>query len=125
MRFDLDQTNDTLNVIQAYEAGQLKINNQCYQKSCIVSPNLVIPSWEPLALTEFKEEHWQPILDLKPEIIILGLGEQQYFLAPSLLKPVYEGNIGIEMMTYKAACYTYNVLVSEGRHVVAGFILST
>ncbi|MBT8128478.1 MAG: hypothetical protein KJP10_00715, partial [Gammaproteobacteria bacterium] len=34
-------------------------------------------------------------------------------------------NIGVEIMDSAAACRTYNILLGEGRKVVAGIILDT
>jgi uncharacterized protein len=71
---------------------------------------------EPAALTK---EHVQSLIDLHPEVILLGTGASQIFPAPQLLAPLYPLRIGIEVMTTDAACRTFNVLVSEGRAVLA------
>ena len=59
----------------------------------------------------------------KPDILLLGTGEKQQFLAPRLMKPVAEAGTGLEVMDTAAACRTYNVLMAEDRHVVAALIV--
>ena len=39
-----------------------------------------------------------------------------------MLRPLIERRIGFETMDTAAACRTYNVLLSEGRNVVAGLL---
>ena len=44
------------------------------------------------------------------------------FAAANLLRPLIERRIGVETMDIAAACRTYNVLLSEGRTVVAALL---
>jgi uncharacterized protein len=41
-----------------------------------------------------------------------------------LLKPLIDARIGIETMDTAAACRTYNVLLAEGRSVVAALLFA-
>jgi uncharacterized protein len=41
-----------------------------------------------------------------------------------LLRPLIDAGIGVETMDTAAACRTYNVLLAEGRSVVAGLLFS-
>ncbi len=67
--------------------------------------------------------HFQQLLALKPEVILLGTGEVHLFPEPALLAPLYPARIGLEVMTTDAACRTFNVLVSEGRSVLAALFV--
>ncbi|MCX7123256.1 MAG: MTH938/NDUFAF3 family protein [Gammaproteobacteria bacterium] len=67
--------------------------------------------------------HIEQLAAFKPEVILLGTGEIQIFPAPSLLASLYPARIGIEMMTTDAACRTFNILISEGRNVLAALFV--
>ena len=43
----------------------------------------------------------------------------QQFPHPSLLRPLIDAGIGVEVMDTLAAARTYNILVAEGRSVAA------
>jgi uncharacterized protein len=55
--------------------------------------------------------------------VLIGTGEQQRFPHASLLAAFFARRIGVEVMDTRAACRTYNVLVSEGRSVAAALML--
>lgn len=60
---------------------------------------------------------------LQPELVIVGTGKKQVFLNPKILQPLIKAKIGFEMMDSQAACRTYNILMGEGRKVLAAIIL--
>jgi uncharacterized protein len=62
------------------------------------------------------------LLNLSPELVLLGTGTRQRFPHPRLTRALTEARIGIEVMNTAAACRTYNILMSEGRRVVAAFL---
>lgn len=55
---------------------------------------------------------------------ILGTGNALRFPRPELQRPLIERQKGLEVMDFRAACRTYNVLVSEGRKVAAALLFS-
>ena len=63
------------------------------------------------------------ILELQPEVAILGTGRRQQFPDKAVLLPLLREGIGVEVMDNSAAGRTYNLLAAEGRKVVAAFIL--
>lgn len=60
---------------------------------------------------------------LDAEIIIIGTGRRQRFPSPTALRPIIEARLGFEVMDTRAACRTYNVLLSEGRRVGALLVI--
>jgi uncharacterized protein len=60
---------------------------------------------------------------LKPEVVLVGTGSRQEFLAPGFAAPFLLAGIGVEAMSTGAACRTFNVLVSERRRVAALLII--
>jgi uncharacterized protein len=45
------------------------------------------------------------------------------FPPPSLTRALVEANIGLEVMDTGAACRTYNILMGDGRRVVAALLM--
>jgi len=66
--------------------------------------------------------HFAQIAELQPELVIFGSGARIRFPSPALLRPLIDRRIGIETMDTAAACRTYNVLLAEGRSVVAALL---
>lgn len=99
------------------------VNELRLERSFIVSPDRLVEDWpvrEPGALGLAELE---PLLALDPELIVLGCGAVQAFPPPQAMAACLSRGIGLESMVNPAAARTYNVLASEGRRVVAGFIL--
>jgi uncharacterized protein len=67
--------------------------------------------------------HFAQMVDLKPELILIGTGNKQRFPSPELLKTLISAKIGFEIMDSQAACRTYNILVGEGRQVLLALIV--
>ena len=62
---------------------------------------------------------------MKPELVLFGSGTRLRFPHPSLVRPLIERRIGVETMDSAAACRTYNVLLGEGRAVIAALLFET
>ena len=110
-----------LNAITAYGEGFIAVNGERHSGSLIVLPERVLP-WDPTGFESMTEAHVAAIAALAPEVVLLGPGARQRFPHPSLLRPLADARIGVEVMDTHAACRTYNILVSEGRKVAAALI---
>ena len=110
-------------LIQLYEAGRIVINGRDFQDSLIVAPERLIPGWRPRAVAELTSEDFTPVVELGPQILILGTGPTQIFPAPGVLIQAYQRGMGLEIMDTGAACRTYNILMAEGRRVAAALIM--
>lgn len=59
-------------------------------------------------------------LPTKPEILLLGTGKSQQFIAPNVRAALkVTDNMVLDSMDSGAACRTFNLLLSEGRSVAA------
>lgn len=87
--------------------------------SCLLSAGQLITDWPPQQLAELAPDHLQAIRELKPELLLLGSGGQMRFPSKEQLAALIKMGIGYEVMDTAAACRTYNLLVAEGRRVVA------
>lgn len=57
-----------------------------------------------------------------PELVLIGTGLHQHFLPVSVSQALLKVGIGVEAMTTQAAARTYNILMAEGRRVVAALL---
>jgi uncharacterized protein len=108
--------------ITAYRTGEVTVNGQALTGSIVVSDSELIRDWPPRRLEEIEASHLEAILRLQPELVILGSGPHQRFPEPTRLVPLLAAGIGVEVMDTGAACRTFNILVAEGRRVVAALL---
>jgi len=90
--------------------------------SFIIGPQHLVRDWPPQRFEELNEAHLQFIATLEPEVVLLGTGPKIRFPNHAWLRAFHQHGVGIEIMDNGAACRTYNILMAEGRNVVAGFI---
>ena len=93
--------------------------------SFIVSPRHLLRDWAPTHIDNLNAEHFDAILELRPELVLLGTGSRLTFPSPQILSALHRQRIGVEVMDTAAACRTYNILMGEGRLVVAGLLNPT
>lgn len=108
--------------IHSVSVDGIRVVDQICTGSIIVSASRLITDWPVTDPAEITAEHIGQILDLEPEIVLIGTGKRQVFLEPVMLMLFYQQPVGVEVMSTRAACDTFNILVSEGRNVVAGLM---
>lgn len=109
--------------IQSYSDTNITVNNTVYQHSVIISREIVIPNWPIHTLQEINKETLDPLLELNPEIILIGHSSPTLQLSMAIIQYVWSKHVGIECMSIGSASRTFNVLLSEQRAVVAGMII--
>ena len=109
--------------ISAYDSDSIAINGELHNDSLVLSPMELITDWTPQTYSQLEADHLDIFYQLNAEIIILGTGEKQIFPQTPILRRLAEGKIGYEVMDTQAACRTFNILMAEGRNVVAGLFL--
>ncbi len=110
-------------LITAYQSGAVSINHQRYQHSVIVLPTDVITDWQVTKFDELSPDDFARIANYQPEVVLLGTGGTHRFIHPKLTVALTEKGIPVECMSTDAACRTYNILMSEGRKVLAALIV--
>ena len=108
--------------IRSVSPDGIRVADQVFTGSIIVSANRLLTSWPVTTAREISAEHIRQILELEPEIVLIGTGDRQVFLKPATLMHFYKRTVGVEVMSTGAACDTFNILVSEGRNVVAALV---
>ena len=116
-------TPEGVNIINAYTAESISVNGQVHTGSILVPPTGNALPWQARSLSELTEEDFQRIAQTEPEVVVFGSGRQLKFPPAHLLRPLMAARIGIETMDTAAACRTYNILVGEGRRVMAALLI--
>lgn len=121
MKLHVD-VNSSLNTVTAYGVGFVEINRQRYTGSVLVRPEGEITPWAVGGFEALAAADFEALLALGPELVLLGTGGQQRFPHPRLTAALAVARIGVESMDTRAACRTYNILMSEGRRVLAALL---
>ena len=116
-------TAENNNLITGYGADFVEINRQRYTSNLIVMTDKLLLDWQATDFLSLTADHFVQIIELKPEVVLLGTGEQHQFLHPKTTQNLTKNGIPIECMTTAAACRTYNILMSEGRKVMAALLI--
>lgn len=122
MKLHLNQ-DPSLNTITGYGADHVMINKQRYEGSMIVTPERIIEDWRGKEFDTLSAADFDYLASLDAEIVLLGTGQRLRFPHPRLTQGLMAAHIGLESMDTGAACRTYNILMSEGRRVVAALLL--
>ena len=122
MKFHLARA-EGRNVFTGYGVGYVSINDQRHERSLVVAPDHAVEPWGADSFDALTPAHFEALLALKPEIVIFGTGEHLRFPRPELTRSLADAAVGFEAMDTKAACRTYNILVAEGRAVVAAILI--
>lgn len=136
-----------LNTVTAYGHGYLEVNQVRFSHSVVFGPEGAVTEWpvqapaditaallqqaaglstaprDPLAFLDDPES--SPAASRPadaPEVLLVGTGNRQQLLAPATLRPLLALGIGVEVMDTQAAARTYNILMAEGRRVIAALI---
>ena len=122
MKFAQDSQDDGY-LITAYERDTISVNGKPFQQSLLICQNKLNENWSINNIEALSDEHINQVLAFNPELIIIGTGQKLVFPPVTSYSSIIKRGIGVEFMDTHAACRTYNILVSEGRSVVAGLIL--
>lgn len=113
----------TGNSIRAYGSGFVTIGEKRFETNLALGAETILESWAVDGFDALTAADFERLLEIQPEVVLLGTGERQRFPAPVLLRPLIEARIGCEVMDTGAACRTFNILAAEGRRVAAGLLL--
>ena len=112
------------NLFTGYGEGYVEVNRTRHTASLVVSGERLVTDWPVTSVAGLGADHLAAIVELAPEVVLLGTGRTFTFPEPRLLAPLHAAKIGVEVMDTAAACRTYNILLGEGRNVVAALIVS-
>ena len=121
MELTLDP-NKAKNFIRNYENNKLYIGKTIFSYNLLISDKS-IGKWVVNDINNLVNDDMKNILLFKPEIIIIGTGESLIMPSHEIIDFIHDKKIGLEFMITESACKTFNLLISEGRKVVAGLIV--
>ncbi len=110
--------------LRSADGHAARVNDRTLASSFILSPQQLVEDWPVRDSAALTPDDLAPLLALQPEVILLGTGERQVFPPAAVMAACLRQGVGLEVMTNAAAARTYNVLASESRKVVAGFLLA-
>lgn len=122
MKLDPDNTG-TSRTVSAFSGDTVTIGGQDYMYSLIVMPDMPPAHWP---IRSFDELTLQNLIELgqyRPDIIILGTGQQPRFLRQEQTLLLLEKGILIECMNNRAACGAYNLILAENRNAMLALIM--
>lgn len=141
-----DDVNPSLNTVTAYGRGFLEINQTRYDTAITFGPEGDIKSWPAHSASDISTELLMQACGLskrgldpmafldaedgavaldpsRPEVLLVGTGERQVMLGNEVTAPILRAGVGVECMSTGAAARTYNILMAEGRRVIAALIM--
>ena len=121
MKFHLQTS--SANVVTGTGPGWVRVGTVEYRANIILLPDAVIEGWAPAGFDTLRETDFAALLAHTPEMVLLGTGERQRFVHPSLLQSLSGARVGVDAMDTRAACRTFNILVAEDRRVAAALIV--
>ena len=124
--------------ITRYGDSFIEVNKVLITSSCIISTDNEPIPWQITNVTQLSKQEIGKLFENNPDVVLIGTGINQIMLDKDILEfeQKSENNplalltnsnsrmvLGADCMSTHAACRTFNLLVAEGRSVVAGLIL--
>lgn len=111
-------------VLRGADGQVALVNDRQLTRSFVLSPEHLLEHWPVDDVTQMLPGDLDALFALQPELVLIGCGTTQRFPPAATLAACLSRGIGLESMVNAAAARTFNVLASEGRRVVAGFVLN-
>ena len=112
------------NAIARHGPDGVLVNGVEHRSSVIVPWRGPVLPWAVHGFEQLTPAHFDALLALAPELVVFGSGPRIRFPQPLWTRSLIERRIGVETMDTAAACRTYNVLLAEGRSVVAALLFA-
>ena len=124
--------------VTSYGERFIEVNKVLIKNSCIISTDSEPIPWQIANVDQLSRQVVKKLFENSPDVVLIGTGLNQIMLDKDILEFDQSGennplallnstNSGMvvraDCMSTPAACRTFNLLVAEGRSVVAGLIL--
>ena len=125
MHIKLNNVNHpNVNKITAYSDNWFKLGDRIVKKNIVISKDYIYEDFLPKDYQDFALLHLNKLILWQPEIILIGSGKTLNFPNKEWGEYLNKRNIGFEIMDTRAACRSYNLLIDEGRNIVACLFLA-
>ncbi len=121
MQIHLDTT--TGNIINTYNLDSVTVNDEVYTDTIVLSPLAITRHPNTPEPTEALFESVVALASDNNAVVLLGYGAKSPTIKREWLQYFAQHQQVIEIMSFPAACRTYNVLLSDGRPTIAILIL--
>lgn len=119
MKFQLERL-DGRNRFTGHGPGYVEVNGERIGRNVVVA----VERLDVHSLSDgLSPEAMRAVANGRPELVLIGTGPAFRFPSRHLLAPLHGAGIGVEVMDTPAACRTFNILLGEGRSVVAALVV--
>lgn len=105
--------------VRSVSASEIRIGDTRWSQTVALTSDGVLGEWEQKPVAALRHDDLSRLIELEPELIVLGTGSQHVIPPRELVFAMARSGIGFEVMQTSAAARTFNVLVGEGRQVAA------
>ena len=123
MHIKQSNIDSSMNKIIAYSDYWFKLEDRIVQKNIVISKDRIDEEFLTNNYQDFTLQHLCKLISWQPEIILIGSGKSSNFPNKQWEGYVNKRDIGFEVMDTGAACRSYNLLVDDGRNVIACLFL--
>ena len=124
--------------VTSYGERFIEVNKVLIENSCIISTDSEPIPWQITNVDQLSRQVVKKLFENSPDVVLIGTGINQIMLDKDILEFDQSGEknplallnstssgmvVRADCMSTPAACRTFNLLVAEGRSVVAGLIL--
>lgn len=111
-------------IIQRYGADGFKVSGKLYEGAVFVFPEVTHDWPAARSFADLSVDTFDQLFSKSDEIdvVLLGTGRKGEFFPPKLRQLLKNKGLSVDAMDTGAACRTYNVLMAEGRRVVAALL---
>ena len=81
--------------IRGYGDGWITINSQEVRRSIVIMPDRLITDWPPQRFEDLQQCHFDRVVEMNPEIVLLGTGGRQQFPHAGLTRTLVDQGIGL------------------------------
>src|SRR6188768_3989323 len=86
------------NAFTGYGTGYVEVSGTRYSESLVVSADRIVADWPAQSVEALSADHIAAIVELRPEIVLIGTGASFQFPDQVLLAPLHKAGIGVEVM---------------------------
>ncbi len=116
-----------MNTVTGYGTNYVSVNRQRYEHSILIFPQAPVVLWPVSSFDALIPENFDILVtfssEFRIEVIIFGTGSRLRFVHPQMINALLRQRIGIEAMSFQAACRTYNILMMEERKVMLALLI--
>ena len=103
-----------------YRFGSIQIDSNIYNKDVIILPDRVLTDWRRMSGHELDPVDLEPVLEIPPEILVIGTGSVGRMKIPERTKAFFnKAGIKFYSLPTKEACAKYNLLKGESQTIAA------